>query len=219
MRTEAIAPIKLSFTLASAIAVRCPARPARHEALLHLGGTDEYRRAFSQAWDQPLEHIVGAESCAWCDLYSLSPDVAQLHPSLHWCALSTQTPSTQALRHPGFSPLLRAHLGPALMFRRFFFGSHELRRFHSVFTVSWVRPRSLRRGSKPRSVLSFFPIERQDAGGWQLCVVSPRQSKPQQLLWSFSSTTWRCCAEVRSDQAVEFAELLVEVAVASWSRQ
>ena len=70
--------------------------------------------------------------CAWCDLYSFSPDVAQFRLSLHWCALSTQTPSTQALRHLGFSPLLRAHLGPALMFRRFF-GSHELRRFLSVF--------------------------------------------------------------------------------------
>ena len=154
---QRIAPIRLSFTFASATAVRCP---ARHEA--RSCGTHEYRRAFSQAWDQPLEHIIGAESCAWCDLYSLSPDVAQLHPSLLWCTFHPDTvdPGAEA---SGFFSSPTSPSWPSPDVSEVFFRLPLAETFLFCIQLCLGRPRSLRRGSKPRSVLSFFPIERQDA--------------------------------------------------------
>ena len=60
--------------------------------------------------DQPLENIVIDDSerdtiaskhspCAWYDLYSPSPDVAQFYLSLHRCTLSTQA-TTEILLCP-----------------------------------------------------------------------------------------------------------------------
>ena len=86
VRTEAIVPIILSFTLDSASGVRCP---ARYEALLTTAllpskVADEYRRTLFFDVDQQLEHIVmddrdgetiASEQCpwAWCDLHLPQP--------------------------------------------------------------------------------------------------------------------------------------------------
>ena len=133
---------------------------------------------------EQLEHIVIDDSdgdtipseqspCACCDLYFLSWDVAQLYPSLHRCTPLTQTPSTSvptevmpctpdpASSSTETSDFPVSHepiLAHPLCFG-FFSGSHEPRRFRSVFQRVLMGPSSLRRDSKPRSVLVgfFFP--------------------------------------------------------------
>ena len=96
------------FTSASPTAVRCA---PRHEALFATAffpqGVQTSTEVPFLGMDHPLEHIVKVDSngdtipseqspCAWCDLYTLSPDEAQLFPSFHRCTPSTQTPSTLA---------------------------------------------------------------------------------------------------------------------------
>ena len=135
-RTEAIAPIRLSLTLASASAVRCA---ARCEARFTTTFFPQWvQRCIFLGMDQPLEHVVIDDSdgytiqseqspCAWCDLSPLSPDVAQLCPSLHKSRPTTQntvdlgphtghavhSESCVFPHHPGFrSPTSPSWSGP-----------------------------------------------------------------------------------------------------------
>ena len=161
MRTEAIAPIKLSFTSASASTVQCPARcearftTAFFPQRVHIS-TD---MPLFLGMDQLLEHIVIDDSngdtlpskqnpCTWCNLHSLSPYVARLYPSFHRCTLSTDTPcrALRALRfpalgHPGFSSLFASPSWPSPS--ELFLAPMSQHACHSVFNCVLLRPISL----------------------------------------------------------------------------